>query len=404
MRPPVRPPPNTGGTTLGGDAPRTAPASPAPAEPWPCAAPDAASAELAGAYRFALEPPPCVGRTLASVCLSHHFSPAAPSRRPGTTPQSSRERARSRGAALRAPHPAAAALAEPLSSDTRGYASLEELLSQVWEEPEDLLSRQASAEVGGRPARAGAAGALAGAGGPAAGVAKRGTRPPSERNSRRASSAWSGGPLPFSPAKVQESVLRAMNLHEEMSKVSSDWTTILELSTHIQTVKLKDGDGGATGNFAEDGRGRPRPDGINVDTPTPMDTVDGSARPASPLRPGVYVGTRGKQRIPVFPRKTSLALGSPVGADAPAPSPSPPSPRNLQPKTPSTSPAQKTSPQKIRGRSVTWKNVQQILDQDLPDQGRLAEGKEQYNLWKKKVIESARALQLEANRFHTSSS
>mmetsp|Transcript_92352 Transcript_92352/g.287878 ORF Transcript_92352/g.287878 Transcript_92352/m.287878 type:complete len:171 (+) Transcript_92352:3-515(+) len=118
-------------------------------------------------------------------------------------------------------------------------------------------------------------------------------------------------------------------------------------------------------------------------------------RPDSPLRPGVYVGRNGQQYVPVFPRKLLPAGMAPDPGVATAQAPAGPlllgSPAKGSP----------SGAAKLQERPKVSAHVQKLLEQDDTD-ADLASEREQYNLWKKKVIESARNLQLEVGRFHFS--
>lgn len=264
-------------------------------------------------------------------------------------------------------------MGHPRESDKRVYGTLEELLRPTWGEPEEATA--------GSP-----------------------EGPEDPMTPKR---------LTLEPGGARRSVWESLRMSQEMAQVSSDWSAMLELAAKMPSAssssKVPVGEEHVNvENMAEEiaavkrmtmlgmggGAGQRMAGSAVLDAPPPTE------RPPSPLKPGVYVGRHGKQNVPVFPRTLAPLRGLlPADASAEAAAASGPQPiiaGASQPRPP-------TKAAKLRQRTQVWANVQNMLAQDDTDE-HLASEREQYNLWKKKVIESARALQLEVSRFHTSAS
>jgi len=347
------------------------------------------------------ETAPCVSKTLASVCHSYHFSPpssASSIQRPRTTPRGRQDGTWRRGSRLSSPRPSKKFVGEPRASDKRGYTSLEEVLSSTGMEPEDAaqdFAEHASARIY-NPKRMSAE------------RVRKSDIFPSELSQPRVSAGDLKGRGSLHPPlrKIEDSVMKSLKVDMDMSNVSNEWTTMLALATRMPNTQTRltiDADGGGGDCDHKDMNAKRSTWLPSHARMTQTGPFDGEDRPESPLRPGVYMGRHGQQNVPVLPPKILLALPGGIGQDAMPPG-TPGSPRTagsprLVDKLTQTGLNSTTS--KLRSPTKTWAHVQKLLEQDDTDEN-LANEREQYNLWKKKVIESARTLQLEVSRFHTS--
>jgi len=114
-------------------------------------------------------------------------------------------------------------------------------------------------------------------------------------------------------------------------------------------------------------------------------------RPPSPLQPGVYVGHG--QELPVFPRKILLAFSS-QNAEA-----APPAFGTMTSRTRTGTPHGQKIAGILKSSRRPRKLQQEVKLKEEEDLERIAKDKEGYLQWKRKVIESARNLQIEVSRF-----
>lgn len=140
---------------------------------------------------------------------------------------------------------------------------------------------------------------------------------------------------------------------------------------------------------------------LKANSPTP--SLDVATRAPSPLQPGVYVGH--EQELPVFPRKILLAFTSQNAEAAPPTFGAGVSQlaRSETPRSPKVagimkSPRPQINTRRIRDRRTRLPQKELKLREE-EDLERIAKDKERYLQWKKKVIESARNLQIEVSRF-----
>jgi len=324
---------------------------------------------------YELEPGVSICETLASICRGELLSEtpsveqrpsSTPLRARGSTPQQGRSARRKQAWGRRTPT-TAPPTDRPCSSDMRGYGSLEELLSTGWEKPADLTQRWAWAkETSDEIISTSSA----------------------DRGSSRTPTGWSGHVAADSVSwearpRSRGTLTAAAKASGAGPRPSEDWN----VATHVATAKVEE--------KATQGQSRHRPPKIRAlpdDATRPPRLPDDATRPPSPLLPGVYVGHG--QELPVFPRKILLAFTSQNAEAAPPTFGTMTSrTRTGRPHSPTKTAGILKSPRRTR---IPQKELKLKEEEDLE---RIAKDKERYLQWKRKVIESARNLQIEVSRF-----
>lgn len=388
-------------------------------------------------------PIPHIADTLASICRAHHQlsaevrpfqSSVASGERPATTALTSRQASRqgSRQASRQSqkgtprlfpPEPGHAG--RPRSSDKRGYNSLEELLDiavpdaaatgaqsarsvlgrrgtpvamnfrsgdllgdKSWgsSEPRKLEASSARGVGATSPIPVGKAEGSRSRPQTHTGVKKRGKKnaggdaPPISRKGKRDTAE-----LPLIAHEVEAKVLKDLEIDMTDVKVSDDWSTMFSLVHHKapqrQVALQTDADAGPSRAVAS--REGPRSNVLED-------------RPPSPFRPGVYSGNNkhsGANHVPKVLRMHG-GPGKPAAAEAATAQAA-----GLVNQSQPQKDAQKNGWQRPRFDPVSLAKINR-LETEAEDE-KLAEERRQYALWKKRVIESARTLHLEVNRFQS---
>lgn len=349
---------------------------------------------------YELEPGVSICETLASICRGE-FESEYPSveQRPssrvrGSTPQQGhlarRKQAWGHGSTKSPPTD------RPCSSDMRGYSSLEELLSTNWEKPADLDQQWAWAEepsdefMSMSAADHGSSGTLTRWGDVS--LTDWHSRPSSRAEAcllAPRSRKNSVEPLSVARPRSRAKLTAVTKARGEEFRTSEEWLVATHMAGGAVDIQAMQG---LSGTVSRCGPPNNKGDATRPQSRcAPPKNKGDATRPQSPLQPGVYVGHGQEQ--PIFPRRTLLAFNAEAA---------PPTLATMTSRT-RTFNGVTVHNQKAAGILKTPMRARlppkELKLREEEDLERIAKDKERYLQWKRKVIESARNLQIEVSRF-----
>lgn len=341
------------------------------------------------------EPLPNISNTLASICHHHHHFLPASSTGTGhwsaTTPHVSLCRThwgKNKSQAQRL-HPSKGFAGKSQNSDSRGYASLEQLLGSDWDDPADLARPQvqsACVQPESHFIRYGMS-----VGSHSSAEPRTHSIAIAQTQNMNSCSLHHGAcnkscskPQPVA-SEIQERLLNDFNLALDNPLIPEEWNTMLAQASGQpdKPAKAMHTDENMLSQSSKLANSR-------------MKGPDTGIRPSSPLRPGVYVGHNAHQQVFANPQKIPGGIPTNVTLMNIRRQPSSFLPR---PQSQGLNPPN-SAPSTFCKAQLSAKTWMMHLDEEVEDE-QLAEEKRQYDAWKKKVIECARNLDFEVSRFRT---